>query len=105
MTNEAAQPAGKSVFYASAEYYDAIYATIKDYRREATTLAALLRAVHPACKTILDVACGTAEHARHLTGAGFRVEGLAGDETFLRIARAKNPPCGFFAGDMSSFDL
>ena len=104
--NEAPRPAlGKRVFYASAEYYDAIYATIKDYRIEATTLAALLRAINPACKTILDVACGTAEHARHLVAAGFMVDGLDNDETFLRIARAKNPACRFFLGDMSAFDL
>jgi len=106
MTNEAQRPGlRKPAFYASAKYYDAIYATIKDYRTEATTLAALLRAINPACKTILDVACGTAEHARHLTGAGFTVDGLDNDETFLRIARTKNPGCRFFLGDMSAFDL
>jgi SAM-dependent methyltransferase len=106
MTDEARPPASASpVFYASAEYYDAIYATFKDYRTEATTLAALLRAVNPACKTILDVACGTAEHARHLAAAGFTVDGLDNDETFLRIARTKNPTCRFFLGDMSAFDL
>jgi SAM-dependent methyltransferase len=106
MTDEAQQPAsGNPAFYASAEYYDAIYATFKDYRTEATTLAALLRAINPACKTILDVACGTAEHARHLVAAGFTVDGLDNDETFLRIARAKNPTCRFFFGDMSEFDL
>ena len=106
MTDEARRPtAGKSVFTASAEYYDAIYATFKDYRTEATKLAALLRAINPACKTILDVACGTAEHELYLTDAGFTVDGLDIDETFLRIARTKNPTCRFFLGDMSAFDL
>ena len=95
----------RPVFHSSAEYYDAIYATIKDYRSESTTLAALLRAINPACRTILDVACGTAEHARHLVAAGFTVDGLDNDETFLRIARTKNPTCRFFLGDMSAFDL
>jgi SAM-dependent methyltransferase len=106
MTNEARRPTlGGPAFYASAEYYDAIYATMKDYRTEATTLAALLRAINPACKTILDVACGTAEHALHLVAAGFTVDGLDNDEAFLRIARTKNPACRFFLGDMSAFDL
>ena len=106
MTDEARRPTpGKSVFTASAEYYDAIYATFKDYRTEATKLAALLRAINPACKTILDVACGTAEHELYLTDAGFTVDGLDIDETFLRIARTKNPICRFFLGDMSAFDL
>jgi SAM-dependent methyltransferase len=106
MTDEAQRPRrDKPVFHASAAYYDAIYAKIKDYRTEATTLAALLRAVNPACKTILDVACGTAEHARYLTGAGFTVDGLDNDDTFLQIARTKNPTCRFFFGDMSAFDL
>ena len=106
MTDEAQQPTlGKSVFTASAEYYDAIYATFKDYRTEANTLAALLRGVNPACNTILDVACGTAEHELYLADAGFTVDGLDIDETFLRIARTKNPTCRFFLGDMSAFDL
>jgi SAM-dependent methyltransferase len=106
MTTEARRPApGNPAFYASAEYYDAIYATIKDYRGEAAALASLLRALNPACKTILDVACGTAEHARYLTGAGFSVDGMDNDETFLGIARSKNPTGRFFYGDMSAFDL
>jgi SAM-dependent methyltransferase len=106
MTDQGERPKlDKPVFHASAAYYDAIYATIKDYRAEATTLAALLRAVDPACKTILDVACGTAEHARYLTGAGFTVDGLDNDEAFLEIARTKNRTCRFFLGDMSAFDL
>jgi len=106
MTSEAQRPTpGKPAFYVSARYYDAIYATIKDYRTEATTLAALLRAMNPACKSILDVACGTAEHARYLTGAGFMVDGLDNDAAFLQISRTKNPTCRFFLGDMSAFDL
>jgi SAM-dependent methyltransferase len=106
MKRETQRPTpGQPVFHSSAEYYDAIYATIKDYRTESTTVAALLRAINPACKTILDVACGTAEHARYLVAAGFTVDGLDNDEAFLRIARSKNPTCRFFLGDMGAFDL
>lgn len=51
------------MFSASAELYDLIYSSFKDYPAETAQLAALIRAAHPVAHRILDVACGTAEHA------------------------------------------
>lgn len=93
------------MFKASAEFYDLIYSTFKDYAREALQLARLLRNANPGCRTVLDVACGTGEHARHLAAQGFVVDGLDLDAAFLRIAREKHPPGRFFASDMSDFLL
>ncbi len=55
------------MFTESAELYVAIYASFKDYAREAGEIAALLQSERPGSQTVLDVACGTGEHAQRLT--------------------------------------
>jgi len=94
------------VFTESAELYDLIYSSFKDYRAEAAQIAALLRSLHRDCHTLLDVGCGTGEHARLLASLhGFSVDGLDVSPDFLRIARAKHPAGRFFEADMSNFQL
>jgi ubiquinone/menaquinone biosynthesis C-methylase UbiE len=94
------------VFSRSAELYDAIYGAFKDYAAEATTIAALVRSAQPAARTILDVGCGTGEHARHLRRShGFEVDGLDLDTGLLAVAREKVPDARFFEGDMADFDV
>jgi SAM-dependent methyltransferase len=93
------------MFDASAEFYDLIYATFKDYPAEAGQIASLLRRLNPACRTLLDVACGTGEHARLLANAGFIVDGLDLDAVFVRLARQKHPSGRFFEADMGTFRL
>jgi SAM-dependent methyltransferase len=93
------------MFSASAEYYDLIYSTFKDYAAEAAQIASLLRAARPGCRSVLDVACGTGEHARHLAAQGFDVDGLDLDPAFVRIARRKHPAGRFFEADMADFHL
>lgn len=94
------------MFEASAELYDLIYAQFKNYEAESEQLAALIRREHPRARTVLDVACGTAEHARILASAyGFDVDGLDLDPAFVRIAQAKLPNGTVFHGDMMSFAL
>lgn len=93
------------MFSVSAEFYDLIYSTFKDYTGEATQLADLLRRLNPQCQTVLDVACGTGEHARLLAARGFVVDGLDLDPAFVRIAKQKHPAGRFFEADMSDFQL
>jgi SAM-dependent methyltransferase len=93
------------MFDASADYYDIIYATFKDYARETALIAGLLRQVRPGCRTVLDVACGTGEHARRLAAEGFIVDGLDLDPGLLRIARRKHPEGRFHEADMSAFHI
>ena len=93
------------MFTASAEYYDLIYSALKDYDAETAQIASLLRRLNPTCRTVLDVACGTGEHARLLAGAGFDVDGLDLDPAFIRIASGKHPAGRFIEADMTDFQL
>lgn len=93
------------MFTESAEVYDLIYAEFKNYPEESARLAALLRRVNPSCRSVLDVACGTGEHIRHLAADGFRVDGIDLDERFVQIAVRKNPQSKIFLADMASFDI
>lgn len=93
------------MFSETAELYDLIYGQFKDYAAEARWIAGLLERVHPGARTILDVGCGTGEHARHLTDAGYRVDGLDIEPAFVRLAGEKNPAGRFVHADMTDFDL
>jgi SAM-dependent methyltransferase len=94
------------MFTESVAFYDLIYSSFKDYDAEARRLAAVLRGARTDCRTLLDVACGTAEHAKLMGGThGFEVDGLDASAAFLEIARAKHPTGRFYLGDMIDFAL
>ena len=94
------------MFAASADVYDLIYSAFKNYPAETADVAALIRKANPGARTILDVACGTGEHARLLTEThGFIVDGLDLEPGFVRIAQAKVPNATVYEGDMTSFSV
>jgi SAM-dependent methyltransferase len=92
------------MFSRSARIYDAVYASIRDYPREAADLDRLIQERRPGARTLLDVACGTAAHLEHLVGR-YDVEGLDLDPEMLAVARERLPAVPFHEGDMASFDL
>ncbi len=89
----------------AAAWYDALYSGEKDYAAEADVLAALIRELRPTAKVILDVACGTGEHARHLGALGFEVRGIDIEPEFVAIASAKYPEGKFSVADMTTVAL
>lgn len=92
------------MFSESADLYDLIYRQFKDYADETRRIARLLKRVHSDGKTLLDVACGTGEHPRHLAGDyGYRVDGLDVEPEFVRLAQQKNPSGRFLCADMTDF--
>ncbi len=90
----------------TAPYYDAIYAAIgKDYAREAQRVHELIQQhKRSAGSALLDVACGTGGHIRHLRHH-YTVEGLDLDPDMLAIARRKHPDVVLHRADMATFDL
>lgn len=93
------------MFAKSAQYYDLMY-SFKNYGEEVRLLSELIRSEHPSARTILDVACGTGEHAKLLhEREKFDVDGIDLDSNFIDIASRKNPDGLFVVGNMSNFDL
>ena len=96
-------PSETDNFLQSAELYDAIY-HFKNYQRESEHLHDLISRIVPHAQTLLDVACGTGEHAKFLKQY-YSVDGVDLNEKYLEAARRKNP-CGTYrSADMTDFDL
>jgi SAM-dependent methyltransferase len=91
------------LFSRSARIYDAIYASIRDYPKEAAELDRLIQERRPGARTLLDVACGTGAHLEHLTG--YELEGLDLDPEMLAVAKERLPAVKFHEGDIAAFDL
>ncbi len=87
----------------TAQYYDLVY-SFKNYEEEAGKIKALIQKEHPAAKSILDVACGSAEHAKHLI-EDFEIDGIDLLPEFVEIAQKKVPSGKFTLADMSNFSL
>jgi ubiquinone/menaquinone biosynthesis C-methylase UbiE len=87
----------------TAELYDKIYG-FKDYNDEARRIRELISLEVPYAKTVLDVACGTAEHAK-LLSAHYSIDGIDLQPEFVDIAAEKVPSGTFKVADMRSFDM
>jgi SAM-dependent methyltransferase len=94
------------MFSQAPELYDAIYGAFKDYDAEADRIAQVLQEMAPGALKLLDVGCGTGEHAVRLASRhGYDVSGLDIEPAFVELARAKLPSADFRQGDMAAFDL
>jgi len=85
--------------YAQIDYRKMI-AWPKRLEREWTFLAAPLGSLPS--RRLLDLGCGTGEHARYLAGKGFDVVGVDASDTMLERAREDGVPAGvqFLQGDL-----
>ena len=91
------------MFTESSYIYDLVY-SFKDYKKEAEEITAIIKAKRPDCKTILDIACGTAEHHKYLK-ENFEIDGIDINEKFIEIAKQKNLNGTYSIADMAKFDL
>lgn len=91
------------MFTKTARYYDLVYA-FKDYGQEVQKIRAFIEAERPGARTVLDVACGTGEHAR-LLAQHFAVDGLDVEDVFVQQAQQKVPSGHFVVGDMRRFQM
>jgi SAM-dependent methyltransferase len=92
------------MFSRSADLYDALYATLKDYEAEVAQLRELIAERVPRARRLLDVACGTGKHLE-LLREHFEVAGLDLDPELLAIARERVAGVELHEGDMAAFDL
>ena len=86
--------------------YDALYAE-KDYAAECDLLEEVWRRfAREEVKTLLDIGCGTGNHALPLARRGYSVAGVDRSPAMLAQARAKaGDNCDFFEGDARDFEL
>jgi ubiquinone/menaquinone biosynthesis C-methylase UbiE len=93
------------MFTKTAQYYDRIDLSQKDYRAETRQLTQIIHEnFQSEGNRLLDVACGTGLHIQYLKEQ-FEVEGLDINQEFLEIARQRNPGVPFHQEDMTDFDL
>ena len=78
--------------YSSA--YDALYAD-KDYSKECDFIEASVARVKQRVSTILDLGCGTGNHALELARRGYSVHGIDMSRPMLDIAQKKLSACRF----------
>lgn len=92
------------MFDKTARYYEAIYATMKDYAKEAEDLHDLIQRERPGARSFLDVACGTGLHDSFLVDR-YTIAGIDLDPQMLAIASEHNPAVDYRVADMANFDL
>nr|QJU69500.1 LooS10 [Nocardiopsis flavescens] len=93
---------GKSM----AEIYDLVYRSRgKDFHGEAKLILDIVRSRQPVTESLLDVACGTAEHLSHLRKHVPDVMGVEISPSMLAVARSKLTDVPLHQGDMRDFDL
>ncbi len=71
-----------------SRYYDLLYKD-KDYKAEAEYISRLIRSVRPGSENIIELGCGTGNHALLLCKDGFEVTGLERSAGMVAIAKAK----------------
>ncbi len=90
---------------AYAAVYDALYRD-KDYAGECALIRELFeRYAKSPVRTILDLGCGSGNHAVPLAELGFTVTGVDRSESMLAQARAKLPGAAFVEEDIRTCDL
>jgi ubiquinone/menaquinone biosynthesis C-methylase UbiE len=91
------------MFAKTAKYYDLIY-SFKNYEHEAQKIEDLIKQEHHSARSILDIACGTAEHLKYLS-KDFQVDGIDLEPEFVEISQKKIPSGRFWVENMSDFEL
>ena len=93
-----------------ANQYDILYAA-KDYEAECDLIEDVFRKYgNGKIKTVLDLGCGTGNHAIPMARRGYRLTGVDISEDMLACARAKSQGAGnerlnFLHGDVRSINL
>ncbi len=88
-----------------AEFYDALYLKMKDYKMEAGKVADIVRKYgKKESETLLDVGCGTGEHLKYLS-RDFQCTGIDINTKIIEVAKEKVPVAKFKITNMIDFSL
>ena len=93
----------EALYQKFAPYYDIIYAD-KKYQKEVNFIDTIIKK-HNQGKSIIDLACGTGNHARLLVKKGYSVVGVDKNKQVLKLAKKKVAQAEFKQGDMRTFNL
>ncbi|MEM3578245.1 MAG: class I SAM-dependent methyltransferase [Candidatus Bathyarchaeia archaeon] len=93
----------KDEFAFEAKFYDKIWGRY-DYDTDVKFLDALFRRYK--CQSVLDVGCGTGNHAMRLSRIGYEVTGVDISTSMLKIAKGKDEEgkIRFLQGDMRKLE-
>jgi SAM-dependent methyltransferase len=93
------------VFRSTAHLYDLIYEAVgKDYATESEELRHIIEERNPGARTVLDVACGTGGHLRHLR-EHYEATGVDVLPEMLEVARASLQDVALIEADMRTLNL
>lgn len=84
-----------------AQFYDSVVA---DPTEKALWLKQLIRKYHPEAKSVLELACGTA-NILEVLAKDYYVAGLDNSAEMLKVAHKKLSKTKFYQADMSNFKL
>ncbi|MEO6327858.1 MAG: class I SAM-dependent methyltransferase [Ginsengibacter sp.] len=88
-----------------SRYYDLLYKD-KDYKAEAEYISRLIRLLRQNAENIIELGCGTGNHAALLCKDGFNVTGIERSPEMVNLAKAKSID-GFtpIVGDIENYTL
>ena len=90
-------------FSLEARFYDRIWGR-HDYDADVKFLVDFFRKYH--CRSVIDIGCGTGNHALRLSKMGYQVTGVDVSPTMLKIAKTKDKEAKirFIRGDMKKLE-
>ena len=93
-----------NVFGNYSKYYDLLYQD-KDYVGEVEYVHGLIQRYASRAKSIIELGCGTGNHANLLHQKGYVLDGIDISETMLVEARSRFPHIRFHHGDIREIKL
>lgn len=93
-----------SSFFDYSQYYNLLYKD-KDYSKEAHFIDSCIKKYNKNARSILDLGCGTGQHAKYLARRGYKVHGIDKSEQMLEIAKiaVKERNVSFSTGDIRNY--